>query len=357
MIDIEFYMNTSSLKEKLMNGDSFDKQYIFDTFEQSRDKNPIIYNIETTNACNMECEMCPRTTMMTRSIETLDKGTFLDIIEQIKPFSQKTWKKWEQFIEHNYGISKNEMSENHFFLYIIPKVIQLHGYGDPLLDKNMGEYVKILSKKGFYSYFSCNPANINIEKTTEMFENGLDYIKYSIESIDDVQHKEIRGRASNFTESYNKILQLLELKKKNAYKTIIIITMLDLNKTGQIDEFKKLKEYFDSLDVYIYLKSEDQQWYRKDYHGTNSIHWREICRHPWMSMTIKSNGEAAMCMEDFNNEIILGDARKETLYDIWNGEKYAQLRKDHFNLTPSIKCTEQCDMKLVGEMNLIGNLK
>lgn len=356
MIDIEFYMKTFSLKEKLMNDESFDKQYVFDMFGKYRDKNPVIYNIETTNACNMECEMCPRTTMMTRSIETLDRDTFLNIIEQIKPFSQKTWHKWEKFVEYNYNISRNEMSENHFFLYIIPKVIQLHGYGDPLLDKNMAEYIKILAKKGFHSYFSCNPANINIEKTTKMFENGLDYIKYSIESIDDLQHKKIRGKASNFTKSYNKILQLLELKKQNDYKTTIIITMLDLNKTGQVEEFKKLKKAFEGLDVYIYLKSEDQQWYRKEYHGTNSIHWKEICKHPWMSMTIKSNGEAAMCMEDFNNEIILGDANKETLYDIWNGEKYSQLRKDHFNLTSGTKCTEECDMKLIGEMNLVGNL-
>ncbi len=74
-------------------------------------------------------------------------------------------------------------------------------------------------------------------------------------------------------------------------------------------------------------------------------------------MTIKSNGEAAMCMEDFNNEIILGDANKETLYDIWNGEKYSQLRKDHFNLTSGTKCTEESDMKLIGEMNLVGNLE
>ena len=58
-------------------------------------------------------------------------------------------------------------------------------------------------------------------------------------------------------------------------------------------------------------------------------------------MTIKSNGEAAECVEDFNNEIILGDASKESLYDIWNGQKYAQLRKNHFDMKPGIKCTEQ----------------
>ena len=36
------------------------------------------------------------------------------------------------------------------------------------------------------------------------------------------------------------------------------------------------------------------------------------------------------------------------MFDIWNGEKYTKLRMDHFDLTPSIKCTEQCDMKLIG---------
>jgi radical SAM protein with 4Fe4S-binding SPASM domain len=65
-------------------------------------------------------------------------------------------------------------------------------------------------------------------------------------------------------------------------------------------------------------------------------------------MTIKSNGECAQCVEDFNNEIILGDARTQSLYDIWNGEAYASFREDHFNLKPGIKCTEQCDMHLIG---------
>lgn len=73
------------------------------------------------------------------------------------------------------------MSENNFYLHVIPSVIQLHGYGDFLLDKNMPCYVKSLTDRGFRSYFNCNPANINLEEVTEMFENGLNYIKYSIE--------------------------------------------------------------------------------------------------------------------------------------------------------------------------------
>ena len=349
MFDINFYMNTYPIKQQLDKGVKFEKNKLLQLFDDYRDKNPIIYNIETTNACNMRCKMCPRTTKMTRKIETIEKDVFIDIVNQIKPHSKEDWEKWEKFILENYGVAKDEMSENNFFLYIIPKVIQLHGYGDPLLDKNLHEYIKVLTDNGIESYFSCNPANIDLVQTKLMLASGLSYIKYSIESVDDEKFKSIRGNASDFTKSFQDIKEVLKMKEENNYKTSIIITMLDLNRTGQIEEYKKLVKIFEGLDVYIYLKSEDQQWYRQDYHGTQSVHWSEFCKHPWMSMTIKSNGEVAMCMEDYNNEIILGDANNESLYDIWNGEKYATFRKDHFDLTPGIKCKEECDMKLVGE--------
>lgn len=348
MFDINFYRRVDEIKTSLDNGEKFEKEWLLEKFEELRDKNPIVYNIETTNACNMVCEMCPRTTMMTRKIKTLRNNFFVSLVDQLKPHSEADWQAWEDFVFKKYGIPSNAMSENHFFLYIIPRVIQLHGYGDPLLDKHMDDHVKILKERGFQSYFSCNPSNINMESTVSMFENGLTYIKYSIETVDDELHKKIRGNASNFTESYKKIMELLEIKKKNDYKTVIIITMLDLHRPNQKEEFEQLKEMFKGSDVYIYFKSEDQQWYRKDYHGTNSVHWSEFCKHPWMSMTIKSDGEVAMCMEDYNNQIILGDANSESLFDIWNGEKYKQFRKAHIDLDKDIKCTEQCDMKMLG---------
>jgi len=349
MFDIELYMKMNPVRKRLDSGEKMDRDHVVGMIEEFRNRKPVVYNIETTNACNMRCEMCPRTTMMTRSIETIDRETFIRIVDQLEPFGDAQWQKWERFVEAEYGVKKTDMSENHFFLYIIPRIIQLHGYGDPLLDKNMPEYVRILSEKKMFSYFSCNPSNISIEKMTRMFENGLDYIKYSIETVDDALHKKIRGKASDFTKSYDKIVELLKIKKENNFKTTIIITMLNLNRANQAKEYELLEKAFEGLDVYIYLKSEDQQWYRKDYHGTNSVHWSEYCKHPWMSMTIKSNGEAVMCMEDFNNEIILGDAKKESLYDIWNGEKYRKLRSDQFLLTEGIKCTGQCDMKLIGK--------
>ncbi len=348
MIDINFYRKTYALNKALLEGKVYSKEEVLKVYNEAFSSNPVVYNIETTNACNMKCEMCPRTTRMTRSISSLEKEQFASIVDQLRPWSDEEWQKWTGFVTETYDIKPDEMSENHFFLYIIPKVIQLHGYGDPLLDKNLHEDIKILSDKGFYSYFSCNPANIDIERTRLMLENGLDVIKYSIETTDDDLHKKIRGKASNFTKAYNDIMEVMELKKENNYKTQIVITMLDLNRTCQQEDYDKLKDAFEGKDVYIYLKSEDQQWYRKDYHPTKSVHWSEICKHPWMSMTIKSDGDVAMCMEDFNNDVVLGNIKEGSLEEIWNGKKYKQFREDHLNNQTCIKCNEECDMKMVG---------
>ena len=170
MFDIHFYMKVHDLKYRVMNGEKIAKEILVEKLEEFRSREPVVYNIETTNACNMRCEMCPRTTMMTRPIETLKKDEFEKVISQLRPWRDDEWQQWETFVQDKHAIKPDDMSENHFFLYVIPRVIVLHGYGDPLLDKNIPGYVESMTKYGLQSYFSCNPANINMERTVETFE-------------------------------------------------------------------------------------------------------------------------------------------------------------------------------------------
>ena len=153
MFDIEFYMKVYDLKYRLMGGERLPREELINTLESYRSKDPIVYNVETTNACNMRCEMCPRTTIMTRPIETMTPDVFKRVIDQLKPFTTEQLDRWEKFVVDKYGIHKNEMSENHYFLYVIPRVIVLHGYGDPLLDRNMPQYVKWMTERDWKVIF------------------------------------------------------------------------------------------------------------------------------------------------------------------------------------------------------------
>ena len=92
-------------------------------------------------------------------------------------------------------------------------------------------------------------------------ENRLNYIKNSIEIVNDREHEDIRNEAFNFCESYENILRILSYKKKNNLSTTIVISMLNLNRKKQKQDYEVLTNAFKGLDVYIYLKSEDCKWY------------------------------------------------------------------------------------------------
>ena len=351
MLDIYFYQKFASLKKQMIEENvSMTKQEVFDTLEEMRSSYPIVYDIETTNICNMNCVMCPGPTKMTRPRVTLPMDLFEKAITQIHPFSDKELQQWKKFAEKYYGVKDNGMSENHFFLYIIPKVLVLHGYGEPLLDKHIIERGNRCTELDIPSYFSCNPWNLkSVDVGRQLFDAGLDYIKFHAESADDLSIRQIRGKQANFTDSFKKIKQLLDIKKDNDYKTTIVITMLNLNRPDQYEDFEKLKNKFDGLDVYVYLKSQDQLWYDETEATMKAIHWLEPCQFPWSTISIKSNGECCECSEDYNNEIILGDINKQSLVEIWNGKAYEEFRWDHINMDKKIKCTQECDMPLMGE--------
>ena len=80
MFDINFYMKVHDLKYRVMGGEKFGREELLEKLEKFRSPEPVVYNIETTNACNMRCEMCPRTTMMTRPIETMQPELFARVI-------------------------------------------------------------------------------------------------------------------------------------------------------------------------------------------------------------------------------------------------------------------------------------
>src|SRR5512146_2264798 len=117
MIDIEFYQKVALLKRSLMTGPKISRSIVENALDAYRSPVPVVYNIETTNACNMRCEMCPRTTMMTRPIKTMGMLDFKRVINQLQSWTGEQWQRWKLFVWEYYHVSPEGMSENHFFLY------------------------------------------------------------------------------------------------------------------------------------------------------------------------------------------------------------------------------------------------
>ena len=85
MYDINFFKNSSEIKKKITSGLLSKKEAddISAELDLLRDKNPYIYNIETTNYCNKKCVMCPRTMFMTRKNIWINDNLFEQITDKV----------------------------------------------------------------------------------------------------------------------------------------------------------------------------------------------------------------------------------------------------------------------------------
>jgi len=354
MFDINFFKNCRDIKKGILDKHaSLSVSEIYNAFEGYRSKVPFVFNIETTNACNMECIMCPRPKLMKRKLQHMQMGLFEKIISQVLPHSDSGLNNFWKFVVGEYAIKPEERSENAFYFYTISKSLVLHGYGEPPLDPYITERIALCSKYSIPTYFSCVPANIDVEKFRQMMQAGLGVIKFAIDALDDATQKKIRGAHNDFTNSYKKICDLIELKSKDrSIKTQIVITMLELS---QDKEHLKMMQDFMRLwrgkPVFAYIKSQDNRWFHEeDPEVTYKPHYAtQYCEFPWTSLTIMADGSVVPCTQDYNCEMKLGDANIQPLAQIWNSQVYDDFRRWHIkgNFPKGYKCMSRCDLKLV----------
>ena len=146
-------------------------------------------------------------------------------------------------------------------------------------------------------------------------------------------------------------MELLEYKEKNNLKTLLVPCMIDMaEKEIDLEMHKQFIEYWKDKNVYAYVKSQDNRWlYESDENlKKNKSHYADqYCEFPWMSTTIMADGNVVPCTQVSNSELVMGNINENSLDEIWNSEKYKQLRKMHIsgNFPNGHKCKEKCDLK------------
>ncbi|MGD9949443.1 MAG: SPASM domain-containing protein, partial [Desulfobulbus sp.] len=69
-----------------------------------------------------------------------------------------------------------------------------------------------------------------------------------------------------------------------------------------------------------------QGWHKRK--GQSNRH-KQVCTTPFLSLNIKSNGAVAICIVDWNRGTTVGDITRESLADIWHGERLRAFRRMH----------------------------
>jgi spiro-SPASM protein len=258
---------------------------------------PRFMHIEITNACNLDCVMCPRHDMK-RKVGFMSMEMFKKIIDQVPKGSE-------------IAISLNLFGES----FLHPKLYEMIKYAK---QGNVGEV-----------HLNSNITVINEDKIRKILEAGIDVLTLSFEGTNKKTYEFLRI-GSNFERVEENIKTVLRVQKEmNAFKTRIHIQMTDMKETNQeIQGFvEKWKPFLEGNNG-ILIKQYDT-WAGQVEDRTVHIenHARTPCPVLNENLTIYWDGGTTICCRDCFGIQTLANVAQDSIKEIWHGEKYQKLRE------------------------------
>ena len=273
------------------------------------DKAPLRVMVENTNICNANCVFCPHQ-IMKRQTGIIGLETFEKIVKQAKEM----------------GIGE----------------LTLHGFGEPLLDKDFFAKVKVAKNFGIpLVRTNTNGMYLTKEKLKDVFTSGLDEIYISFDAASESTFQKIRP-GLNFIQVETNILGLIkEKKKRKAKKPKIFLSFVESKEnaceTGQY--LQKWQDLVDGVSISFL-----HNWAGK-LKKNEEKRQRDPCRLLWTDLVINWNGDVPLCCSDYEGRIILGNVNQQTLKEIWRGEKLKKIREFHLKGSfDKIDLCKDCDL-------------
>ena len=254
---------------------------------------PIHLDIETTSVCNLLCPMCPRTIK-------IEDGTF----GEVGHMSMDLYKK-----------IIDEGSKNNLYS------VKLMSLGEPLLDPEIVQRIKYAKDKGIEEVmFNTNATNLTDKMAHDILEAGLDSIFFSIDGLKE-QYEKIRIGA-HYESVVKNIENFLKIIHDNGYKHVqtraSLVVMPGMEEI--IDEYTQFwlpKVGMVGLGEWmVRTEKSDEKDYNPDFK----------CAQPFQRMFVLMDGVCTPCCLDDGKNYVIGDANKNSITEIWQGEKATALR-------------------------------
>ena len=253
---------------------------------------PRIVYLESTNACNAKCIFCPRDEM-----------------------------------ERKQGFMSEELSSRIFDQcadWGVPE-IRLHNFGETTLDRKFVDRVRDAKKKGIPKVgLYTNASKLTPDLSEKLIEAGLDAVWISVDGVTKESYERIRVGLS-FEELERNAFGLVEARRRlGAKHPFVTITMTYTPETAA--EAPLLAERYGRAFDKVTAGPAHAWTYQ---HGSPEPVTRYACPYLWTALYILWDGRASICCEDFDGREILGDATRQTLREIWEGEPYRKARRIH----------------------------
>lgn len=265
--------------------------------------------IEPSNACNLRCRMCTQSIFGDKKNGHMNMELYNDIINKAKG---------------------NVLS------------VLLTLSGEPLVHKNIIDMIKIAKNAGMYVSMHTNATLLTQSKGKEILESELDELHISFDGENGKEtYEKIRVRA-NYDVTLKNIKDFLTLRKEMSLRkphvSIQYIRFYGLNGTD-IDHNKNFESLFNGLNVDKFDVVFAHVWGTEQIGKSDNFEYKEPphsnnyfpCFQLWHQMTIGWNGKVNLCCIDLEQDYDMGDISKQSIKEIWNGEKMIEMRKKLVN--------------------------
>lgn len=258
-------------------------------FDLALSQFPNTLRIETTNACNAKCVICPHQKMQ-RPVSYMDDALYNRIIDECSEYNCSS--------------------------------VHLHNFGEPLLDKQLSKRVRYAKKKGLKRVIIfSNGSLLTAYKANELIDAGLDEIKISFDGATKQEFEQIRLplKFDTIVTNIKELVRIRDLKKSPLKVRVACHSTSD--KDGTIQSLE------DCVDEFLFGKVHN--WADSELNHAAKSKIRKPCSRVWRTFTVLSNGNVALCCLDYEGKVILGDVNKTTIFEIWKNESYKKIRFLH----------------------------
>ncbi len=236
-------------------------------------------------------------------------------------------------MKKQYGFVKEEMSMETFRRTLdqlcgFPrkiKVLSLTGQGEPLLNHNIPEMIRLAKASGCFERVEIisNGALLTPELSDLLVENGLDVLRVSLQGLSSDKYSKMCGVRVDFDVFMKNICYL----HSHCGKTQLFVKVLDAALDEGDDE--KFYELFESCSDRMFIEKmhatyegvelTDGLENSYDRYGRR-INERNVCPLAFFMLGIYPNGDVQPC-DTLYRPVILGNVHDGSICDMWQGKR------------------------------------
>lgn len=201
------------------------------------------------------------------------------------------------------------------------KSIKLHFIGEGTLHPQLGEIARLACTVSGDVMLTSNGTGLTVKKAQELLNAGLNFIRVSL-------YEETKPMLQGII--VRNIQALRKLRDDQGHHLRIVVKWLSPNKNFG-DWVRTV--YTDIADEFLYenLRNFSSAFIAAD---TLVNHAKikgdqKACALPFYQMIIKANGDVAPCCVAWDQTLNVGNIMKESLLDIWHGERLAAIQRLH----------------------------